>query len=312
MNETDEANRLARSLSIAERLYGLPPAEFTAARDLAARDAKAADPRLAAAIRALRKPSTAAWVVNVLVRYRTDQVTEMLTVGEALRAAQQGMDAARLRELTKQRRQLTAAVTTQARALARRHGLRVTDQVAAQVEATLSAAMVDPGAAVAVRSGLLMAPMSATGVGEVDAGAAVALPGALSFEGRGFAASPVAEPPAEPPAEPLHAVPDLVAPDPAERAAADQALAEAEEALLAATEARDRASTEHSRRQRQVREARTELDEARRRVAELERRHAAVEAALAAAGDELDRHRRELREASAAVERARDRLAGLR
>ena len=59
-------------------------------------------------------------------------------------------------QLTRQRRQLTAAVTAQARGLAAEHGQRVTQAVADQVEATLTAAMVDPAAAAAVRTGLLV------------------------------------------------------------------------------------------------------------------------------------------------------------
>ena len=48
-----------------------------------------------------------------------------------------------LRALTRQRRQLTAAVTTRARGVAADEGVRVTQAVADQVEATLTAAMLD-------------------------------------------------------------------------------------------------------------------------------------------------------------------------
>jgi DNA repair exonuclease SbcCD ATPase subunit len=99
-------------LAVAEELYGLPLAEFTAARDARARELKGKP--LAAPVKALRKPSTAAWVVDLLVRRENDQVAQMLEVGQALRAAQDGMDAAALRELTRQRRKLTAALTVRA------------------------------------------------------------------------------------------------------------------------------------------------------------------------------------------------------
>ena len=88
----------------------------------------------------------------------------MLTVGAALREAQQAMSAGELRALTKQRRQVTAAVTTQARRIAGEEGARVTEAVAEQVEATLTAAMVDEGCGRAVRSGLLVSTLSTTGV----------------------------------------------------------------------------------------------------------------------------------------------------
>ena len=51
---------------------------------------------------------------------------QVIAVGNALREAQQGMDAAELRALTRQRRQLTSAVTQQARALALEEGVKVT------------------------------------------------------------------------------------------------------------------------------------------------------------------------------------------
>ena len=100
-------------LDIADELYGLPLADFTPARDAHVKSLKG-DKELAAAVKALRKPSVAAWVVDLLVRREADQVAQVLAVGEALRNAQEGMDAEELRTLTKQRRQLTAAVTTRA------------------------------------------------------------------------------------------------------------------------------------------------------------------------------------------------------
>ena len=59
--------------------------------------------------------------------------------------------------------------------------MKVTQSVAEQVEATLTAAMVEEACAQAVRSGLLVGALSATGVDEVDVAAAVALPEALGF-----------------------------------------------------------------------------------------------------------------------------------
>ncbi len=131
-------------LEIADELYALPLADFTPARDAKAKELKGTD--LAARVKAFKKPSLAAWVVNLLVRHETEQVEQVLAVGAALREAQASMSGDELRALTRQRRQLTAAVTTRARALAREHGQKVTEAVADQVEATLTAAMVDEGA----------------------------------------------------------------------------------------------------------------------------------------------------------------------
>ena len=161
-------------LAIADELYGLPLPDFTPARDAKAKELKGTDtgPR----VKALKKPSVAAWVVNLLVRRDTEQVEQVLTVGEALREAQASMSGDALRELTRQRRQLTAAVTTQARRTAREEGTKVTDAVADQVEATLTAAMVDAECARAVRSGMLVAALSSTGLDPADVAGAVALP----------------------------------------------------------------------------------------------------------------------------------------
>ena len=73
-------------------------------------------------MKALRKPSLAAWVVNLLVRREAEQVEQVLSMGAALREAQAAMSGDQLRELTRQRRQLTAVVTQQARSLAARPG----------------------------------------------------------------------------------------------------------------------------------------------------------------------------------------------
>src|SRR5919107_5767377 len=171
---------MAELLAIADELYGLPLPEFTPMRDARAKELKGTD--LGKQVKALRKPSTAAWVVNLLVRRETEQVEQVLSVGEALRQAQASMSGEELRALTRQRRQLTAAVTTQARRTAREEGTKVTDAVADQVEATLTAAMVDPECAEAVRSGLLVAALSTTGVDEVDLSAAVATPEARGMQ----------------------------------------------------------------------------------------------------------------------------------
>ncbi|MFC5178970.1 hypothetical protein [Nocardioides taihuensis] len=243
-------------LAEAEALYGLTLAEFTPARDARAKELKKDDAALSAAVKALRKPTLAAWVVNVLVRHETEQVEQVLDVGTALREAQASLDGEELRALTRQRRQLTAAVTTRARGVAAGLGVKVTEAVADQVEATLTAAMVDEGCAQAVRSGLLIAPLAATGVDEVDLGAAVATPDAL-----GFAAAPAEAAPEVRPE--LHVVPD---PD-----ADAKAVAAAQERLDAA--------------EAEVTEASAELAEASGAVEELEARSLQVQARI----DELRR-----------------------
>jgi hypothetical protein len=154
---------------IAERLYGLLPEEFTAARDSEAKRIRASgDRESASAIAALRRPSLAAWLVNALVRHRDEEVEQLLALGEALRSAQQGLAGEQVRALGRQRQQVLAALGRQARALARELGHPVSEDVGLEVEQTLGAAMADPTIAEAVRSGRLTSPTSYAGLGLDD------------------------------------------------------------------------------------------------------------------------------------------------
>jgi hypothetical protein len=146
-------------------LYALPPEEFTAARDALAVQDKSA--------KKLRKPTVAAWVVNTLVRREPELLDQLLSLGAELAAAQSGRDAAALRALGEQRRQLVAAVTEQA---VRHVGREVSAGIYEEVQATLEAALADPPSAEAVRSGNLVRSLSFAGFGGVDLEGAVATP----------------------------------------------------------------------------------------------------------------------------------------
>jgi len=264
-------------LTIADELYALTLPDFTPRRDALAKELKASDQELSAAVRALKKPSIAAWVVNLLVRRAADQVEQVLTVGAALREAQANLDGDELRALTRQRRQLTAAVTVQARGHAADAGVKVTSSVADQVEATLTAAMVDERAAAAVRSGLLVAALSATGVDEVEV--AVAVPSAL-----GFAATPTELEPAQTPRPELHVVPDPHADEKA-IAAAQNVLDEAGTAVARATEAFEAAASEVADLEARSMQLQAEIDELKRRLSDLEGRCEDVDDELSDAED---------------------------
>jgi hypothetical protein len=247
-------------LEIADELYALPQEEFTPARDAKAKELKA-EKELAAGVKKLKKPSVAAWVVNLFVRREAEQVEQVIAVGQALREAQEGMDGAELRALTRQRRQLTSAVTQQARSLAKDEGVKVTQAVADQVEATLTAAMLDPECAKAVRSGMLTAALSSTGVDTVDVAAAVAVPEAL-----GFSATPTT---GEPPAPPeLHVVPGDA--NARKREEAETALAAAQEQVDQAESALGEADQVVEALQARSLQLQSEIDELRRKLSELE------------------------------------------
>lgn len=141
---------------VADELYALPVGEFIAARDARAGEARAGgDRETAAAIKKLRKPSSSAWLVNMLVRHRRDDVAELGDLGEALREAQTNLSGDELRSLTRQRRQLIDRLLPTARALAAELGHPVSESVVQELEGTLQAALVDPAAADEVTGGRL-------------------------------------------------------------------------------------------------------------------------------------------------------------
>jgi DNA repair exonuclease SbcCD ATPase subunit len=287
---------------IADELYAVSLAEFTPARDARAKELKGTD--LAAPVKKLRKPSMAAWVVNLLVRRDAEQVDQVLTVGAALRAAAAAMSGDELRELTRQRRQVTAAVTTRARQLAREEGHRVTEAVADQVEATLTAAMVDERCAAAVRSGLLVTALSTTGVDEVDAEAAVAVPAALGFIATAREATP-------PPRPDLRVVPDPDA-DAKALAAAAAELARTEDAAREATEEHQRAEAALSQLTARSMQIQAEIDELKRRIADLEETADDVDEQVEVAEETYDQARAALGEAEADRDQAAGAVARIR
>ncbi|MGE5290759.1 MAG: hypothetical protein ACM3ML_26920 [Micromonosporaceae bacterium] len=162
---------------VADELYGLAPADFRAARDERANQARAAgDRELSDAIKKLRRPTMSAWMVNRLVHEAADEIGRLLELGASLREAQQSLDGDRLRELSAERRQVVRGLTQEAKRLAAETRQPVSDQAEREVEATLEAALADPAAADAVRSGRLTTGLVYAGLGGMDIGDAVAVP----------------------------------------------------------------------------------------------------------------------------------------
>lgn len=165
---------------VAGRLYALPFDEFVAARTAAGKAAAAeSNGPLAQAIKALPKPSIAAWTVNMLAHHRPDAVRELRDLGQTMQGAQAALDAAALWELSRERRKLLAAAVNTARRAAEEQGRSISGAVASEVEETLRAATADTAAAAAVQSGLLLRVLTADGVDQVDLSGAVAVPAAL-------------------------------------------------------------------------------------------------------------------------------------
>ncbi|WP_432020896.1 hypothetical protein [Streptomyces sp. 1222.5] len=157
--------------AVADELYALRPEEFVAARDRRALDARrSGEQGLAAEIGALRRPSLAAWVSNLLVRREPDEVPPLLALGEELRRAHRELDGPRLRRLARRQNEVIGALARQARRLAGQAGHPVGEGVQREVEETLHAALADADAAREWAAGRLVKPLHAT-VGFPAAGA---------------------------------------------------------------------------------------------------------------------------------------------
>jgi hypothetical protein len=151
---------------IVGELYLLPPTEFVAARNELARQARAAGNReFAETLQNLRRPTRSAWLVNRLARQDSEAMKRLSTVGRELREAQTGLDGAQLRNLAEQRRQVIDELLERARHRAHEAGLRLTNAMMSEVEATLQAALVDLSGSLTVRNGRLERPLSKSGFG---------------------------------------------------------------------------------------------------------------------------------------------------
>lgn len=151
---------------IVDELYGLPAEEFTAARNAAAKQAKTdGDAELSDKVKALGRPTAAAWLANQLARERAEELESLAMLGEEMREATAAMDGARLRELTPRRHNEVDGLVKEAAKLA---GKKVSADVAQKLRETLDAALIDPAAAQAVRSGQLTSALRHVGFGVVD------------------------------------------------------------------------------------------------------------------------------------------------
>lgn len=80
----------ADGTDLVDELFALAPEGFTAARDALARRLRSEGDREAAtAVKALRRPTAAAWALNQVVRQHRDEVEALVHAGEALAEAQQ-------------------------------------------------------------------------------------------------------------------------------------------------------------------------------------------------------------------------------
>jgi hypothetical protein len=151
----------------ADELYGLPPGEFTRARDERAKELRGGGEREAAnAVKALRRPTVAAWALNQLARRRRKDLDKLLSAGEGLRAAQEellaGGDRAAFQDAAALERDLVAKLAADATTLASEAGERG-GGLQEKVAETLHAAALDEETAEELRAGRLVKEREAIG-----------------------------------------------------------------------------------------------------------------------------------------------------
>ncbi|MBG6102242.1 hypothetical protein IW249_002656 [Micromonospora vinacea] len=158
------------SAELVQQLYRTPPDRFVAARDAAVADARrAGDPTTARQLARLRRPTVAAWLVNLLAIRRPELVADLVQLADALRVAQRELRGPRLRELSAQRRAVVGALVAEVRKLAAAEpdAPSANRLPLAEVEETLNAAFSDVEVAEQVRAGRLLRAASYAGFGEV-------------------------------------------------------------------------------------------------------------------------------------------------
>jgi hypothetical protein len=146
-------------------LYGLPIDEFTKTRDELAKELRKKGKKEAAdEVKALRKPSVSAWVINQLARRHPQEMKALVKAGDDLRKAQRGAvggrDPEQLREATRSHRDRLDDLTSLAR-----HELDAGGQTLQRVAQTLRAASIDKQASKALLAGTLATDVEQAGFG---------------------------------------------------------------------------------------------------------------------------------------------------
>ncbi|MFG1626870.1 hypothetical protein [Kribbella sp. NPDC049227] len=153
----------------ADALYAAPAADFIATRNELAKQLKADGDQLGSTrLKAMRKPTVAAWVTNLIARKLPDELDDLLALGDEFREATADLDGDRLRELTPRRHQMLDKLAKEATRVAGDEGQKVSADVGQKLRETLDAALVDPAAGDAVREGRLSSALRHVGFGVVD------------------------------------------------------------------------------------------------------------------------------------------------
>jgi hypothetical protein len=149
-----------------QELYRVAPAEFTAARDAMAADARhAGHPELAASLKKLRKPSVGAWLANLLVLEQSSDIKHLIDLGTTLRAPMRKLEGEEIRRVSKEKNDAVSKLVRDARSKASRAGQSVSVTASQELETTLEAAFADPRAAENLLEGRLSSGLHYSGLG---------------------------------------------------------------------------------------------------------------------------------------------------
>jgi hypothetical protein len=259
-----------------DRLYGLPREEFIGERDALAKELRADGRRdEATAVKALAKPTVAAWAANQAVRSQKRDARDLWKAGDTLSAAHDAVLAgkgsgAKLREATERERAAVEKLVDAARGLLSSSGGDLSDATIERVRETLHAGAIDPDARDEVAAGRAARERAPQGLFGADPFAAPAPK---------RAAKPKAEPKAKAKAEPTAKT--------KAKPTADDAAARKREREEAAARRREEAAT--AKRERQEAAARERARKAAvERVAKAKRALADAQARSAKAAERLD------------------------
>src|SRR5260370_30155528 len=124
-------------MSSRHRLSGVPPAEFTQARDSLVKELRAAGAQEEAKrTAALRKPSVALWVTNQLGKEARQKVDALIDAAQKLKRAHASGDREGLRDAMREQREALEALAQAAAALAQKIGARPTQELLRRVQDT--------------------------------------------------------------------------------------------------------------------------------------------------------------------------------
>jgi hypothetical protein len=285
------------SEAVAE-LYAADPDAFTERRGVLAAQARAAgEAPVAKSIAGLRKPTRSAWVVNQLVRADPSVASRLAALGDELRAAERSLEGAKIRELSRARRELIDTLVRQALVTAAQSSPPAA--LREEVTATFGAALADPQVAEQLAAGTLVRAERRAGFGSGGAPALSLVPSPQRRRPAPAATAPAAPapagtaaaPPARPAAEAAKAAKAAAAAEARERAERERrrAIAEAEQAVADAGQAADAAARAERTQESAVRLIEEQLAEARQRLSELKVEARRTNSARRKARQALDR-----------------------